>query len=165
MPSRPEKTTTRPATPEPLLRRLLRELQQRWLAAADSPAVRTDPDRETTETGQSTPVPAAADNRRQPRVPLKNTSVHVTDGCLCTPALIDNISPSGICLCNLPEQLYRSASQLTVFSNDNPGLPVLHIEPRWQRTDWGGKTIGAVILNGSDSWRLFFVHAASQAET
>ena len=106
--------------------------------------------------------PAPSDQRQHPRVALRNTMVHVTDGCLFSTALLENISPTGLCLCNLPEQLYKNSGKLTVFSSDNPGLPVLQIEPRWQKTGWGGKTIGAVILNTSDAWRLFFVHTAGQ---
>ena len=104
----------------------------------------------------------ASDQRQHPRVPLQNTTVHVTDGCLFATALLENISPSGLCICNIPEQLYKNAGKLTVFSSDNPGLPVLQIEPRWQKNSWRGKTIGAVILNATDAWRLFFVHTAGQ---
>ncbi len=98
----------------------------------------------------------SADQRRHPRIPLNDITVHVTDGCLFATASLGNISPAGICLCNLPEQLYNHAGELTVFSSDNPGLPVLHIAPRWQKTGWNGKTIGAAILNATDAWRLFF---------
>jgi len=161
MASRPEHPTSRPAPPEPPLKRLLRAVHRRWLSSAGARFFRAG---QETEAGRSEPLPVTADKRSQPRIPLKNTSVHVTDGCLCATARIGNISPTGICLCNLPEQLYRSAGQLTVFSSDNPGLPVLHIEPRWQQTGWGGKTIGAAIINVSETWRLFFVHAASRIE-
>jgi len=160
MTSRPEKTS-HPTPSEPSLKRLLRAVHRQWLDVAGRLLSRTG-------SAPKTELPdhpsITADQRRQPRIPLKNTSVRVTDGCLCATARIDNISPAGICLGNLPEQLYRTAGQLTVFSSDNPGLPVLRIEPRWQRTGWGGKTIGATILNVSESWRLFFVHAASRVE-
>ena len=104
----------------------------------------------------------AIDKRRHPRVTLHNIPVHVTDGCLFATAMLENISPDGICLRSLPEQLYINAGKLTVFSSNNPGLPVLQIEPRWQKSGWGGKTLGAVILNTTDAWRLFFVHTAGQ---
>ena len=107
----------------------------------------------------------SADQRRHPRIALNDITVHVTDGCLFATASLDNISSAGICLCNLPEQLYKNAGELTVFSSENPGLPVLHIAPRWQKTEWNGKTIGATILNATDAWRLFFVHTASQYST
>lgn len=103
-----------------------------------------------------------ADKRRHPRVNLAETTVQVTDGCLFATALIDNISLCGICLRNLPEQLYRSARRLTVYSCDNPGIPILHIQPQWETTGWDGKTIGASILNTSETWRLFFVHTAGR---
>ncbi len=108
---------------------------------------------------------AGADKRQNPRIPLANTTVHVTDGCLFATALIDNISLCGICLCNLPEQLYRSARQLTVFSNDNPGIPILHIQPQWEDTSWDGKTIGAKILNTSETWKLFFAQTSSRMDS
>jgi hypothetical protein len=108
---------------------------------------------------------AGADKRLNPRIHLADTTVHVTDGCLFATALIDNISLCGICLCNLPEQLYQSARQLTVFSNDNPGIPILHIQPKWEDTGWNGKTIGARILNTSETWRLFLVHASSRIDS
>ncbi len=107
----------------------------------------------------------AADNRQHPRVPLVDTTVYVTDGCFAVTARIDNISPQGICLRNLPEQIYRNATQLTVFSSDNPCIPILHIAPRWQNINWSGKTMGAAILNGSYTWRLFFVDAAEQLKS
>ena len=106
-----------------------------------------------------------ADQRKNPRIHLTYTTVHVTDGCLFATALIDNISLCGICLCNLPEQLYRSARQLTVFSSEKPGIPILHIQPQWEDTSWDGKTIGATILNTSESWKLFFAHTASRMES
>lgn len=148
---------------KPTLKRLFRAVRRRWAASAAGTffsLFNTVP----LNTGQTESPQAMADKRRQPRIHLTNTSVYVTDGCLFATARIGNISPSGICLCNLPEQLYRSAGRLTVFSNDDPGLPVLHIEPRWEQTGWSGKTIGAAILNASETWRLFFVHTASQIE-
>ena len=108
---------------------------------------------------------SGAEQRRHPRVPLQDVTVHVTDGCLFATAILDNISPSGLCLNNLPEQLYNHNGALTVYSSNNPGLPVLQIQPRWQKSDWNGKTIGAAILNATDAWRLFFVHTASQHTT
>ena len=114
------------------------------------------------ENGSGKQTPQISDKRQHPRVALRDTPVHVTDGCLFATAFLENISPTGLCLCNLPEQLYKNSGKLTVFSSDNPGLPVLQIEPRWQNTGWKGKTIGAAILNTSDAWRLFFVHTAGQ---
>jgi hypothetical protein len=103
---------------------------------------------------------ARNDQRQSPRIPLRDTPVHVTDGCLFATATMENISPTGLCLRNIPEQLYTNAEELTVFSSVNPGLPILQIAPRWQKTGLDGKTIGAVILNATDTWRLFFVHNA-----
>lgn len=104
----------------------------------------------------------SAEQRCHPRVPLQDVTVQVTDGCLFATAVLENISPSGLCLNNLPEQLYNHGGALTVYSSNNPGLPVLQIQPRWQQSGWNGKTIGAAILNATDAWRLFFVHTASQ---
>lgn len=109
-------------------------------------------------------APTGSDKRRHPRINLAETRVQVTDGCLFATALIDNISLCGICLGHLPEQLYRSARQLTVYSSDNPGIPILQIQPQWQTTGWDGRTIGASILNNSETWRLFFVHTAGQPQ-
>lgn len=106
----------------------------------------------------------ATDKRRYPRISLAGTTVQVTDGCLFASASVENISPRGICLCNLPEQLYHSTEQLTVFSNDNPGIPILHIQPRWENTGWNGKTIGAAIINASDAWQLFFMYTAGRLQ-
>jgi hypothetical protein len=104
----------------------------------------------------------AVDKRQHRRIQLVDTTVQVTDGCIAATARIDNISPQGICLRNLPEHLYLSAEQLTVFSSDNPGIPILHITPRWHTNNWNGKTIGAAIVNVSSTWRLFLAHAAEQ---
>lgn len=133
--------------------------QARTLAGA---SLSVFPNHIFTSNAQGEQTAQASDQRQHPRVALRNTTVHVTDGCLFATALLENISPSGLCICNLPEQLYKNAGKLTVFSSDDPGLPVLQIEPRWQRTNWRGKTIGAVILNATDAWRLFFVHTAGQ---
>ena len=114
--------------------------------------------------GQAKKRRTGADQRRHPRIPIADTTVQVTDGCLFATALIENISSCGICLRNLPEQLYRSGGQLTVFSSDNPGIPILHIQPRWENINWSGKTIGATILNASETWRLFLMHAAGALE-
>ena len=117
------------------------------------------------DASKSGPHLTAADQRQNPRIHLAGTTVHVTDGCLFATALIENISLCGICLGNLPEQLYRSARQLTVFSSDNPGIPILHIQPKWENIGWDGKTIGATILNTSEAWRLFFAHTSSRMES
>lgn len=156
----PESKTLQNRMLEPALKRLLRAIQRRWAESTDTLFFRFSP--VPADAGQSDSPLATADKRLQPRIRLKNTSIHVTDGCLFATARIDNISPSGICLSNLPEQLYRSAGRLTVFSSDDPGIPVLHIEPRWELTGCKGKTIGAAILNASDTWRLYFVHAANR---
>ena len=105
---------------------------------------------------------SGAEQRCHPRVPLQDVVVHVTDGCLFATAVMENISPGGLCLSNLPEQLYNHGGTLTVYSSNNPGLPVLQVQPRWQKNGWNGKSIGAAILNATDAWRLFFVHTASQ---
>ena len=154
-------TPHRPSS-EPPLQQLLRTLGQRltrlisFLFSLFKPA--------RLDEGQGKGRITGADQRRHPRIQLADITVQVTDGCLFATALIENISPCGICLRNLPEQLYRSAGQLTVFSSDNPGIPILHIQPRWENTSWSGKTIGAAILNASETWRLFFLHAAGSLE-
>lgn len=143
---------------------LLHKMQQLALRmrALLGPTQSALPSRSPANNAIPDPASKTGDKRRHPRVALDNITVHVTDGCLFATAMLKDISPNGLCLCNLPEQLYDNAGKLTVFSSDNPGLPVLQIEPRWQQTGWGGKTIGAVILNATDAWRLFFVHTAGQ---
>ena len=148
-----------PVPNEPRIARVIRAMQRHWRQSTGLLHPRTDqPGHDKLATSASTPV----DNRSHLRIPIKAALVRVTDGCLCAMAEIENISPVGICLRNLPEPFYRNAENLTVFSSDNPGLPVLHIKPRWERTDWGGKTIGATIVNASESWHLFFTRTASQ---
>jgi hypothetical protein len=158
MASHPHNTPTS-AIPEPALKRLLRTVQRQWPGATDSSRQQSDQD---TGCPSSAPSPASLEKRSQPRILLKNTPVQVTDGCLCATARIDNISAGGLCLGDLPENLYRSVGHLTVFSSENPGLPVLQVEPRWERSGWDGRTIGVAILNASESWRLFFLSAAGQ---
>jgi len=102
------------------------------------------------------------EQRRHPRISLTGVPVHVTDGCLFANALIGNISASGLCLRNLPDQLYRGAGRLTVFSSDDPGMPVVQIEPRWQSITWGGKTIGAAVVDNPNTWKCYFVHTAER---
>jgi hypothetical protein len=163
MTSSPKQHAPQEHTSTPLSQRLARAIRRCW--AVSTRLFTTPPTvSASSRSVQGETRPTGLEKRRHPRIPLHNTTVHVTDGCLSATARIDNISPSGICLCNLPEQLYRSTNRLTVFSKDNPGLPVLHIQPCWQTTGWGGKTIGAAILNATDAWRLFFVHAASRQE-
>ena len=151
--------TSRCSSREPL-NRLFRSLKRLLTQSLRTfslcfPSVHRDNDR-------NSQPPSSADQRSNARIHLTDTTVQVTDGCLFATALIDNISLCGICLHHLPEQLYRSDRQLTVFSSDNPGIPILHIQPQWQDTGWDGKTIGATILNASETWRLFFVHSASR---
>jgi len=144
----------------PPMTRLMKVVQRRWRQSTGLFLSRTD---QAAETRPPASASVPVENRCHPRVPVTPTHVQVTDGCLCATAEIGNISPCGICLRNLPETLYRDAERLTVFSSDNPGLPVLHIKPRWERTDWSGKTIGAAIVNAPELWQIFFIHAASQA--
>ena len=148
-----------PVPDKPRIARLMRAVQQRWRQSTGLLHPRTD---RPADDALSASAPPSVDNRCHLRIPIKTTLVRVTDGCLCATAEIDNISLLGICLRNLPEPFYRDAESLTVFSSDNPGLPVLHIKPRWERTDWKGKTIGASIVNASESWHLFFLRTASQ---
>ncbi|MCL2457331.1 MAG: hypothetical protein FWF31_00480 [Desulfobulbus sp.] len=148
-----------PVLDEPRITQVMRAMQRRWRQSTGLLHHRID---RPADDKLSASVPAPVDNRCHLRIPIKTTPVRVTDGCLCATAEIDNISPAGICLRNLPEPFYRDAEDLTVFSSDNPGLPVLRIKPRWERTDWRGKTIGATIVNVSESWRLFFTRTASQ---
>jgi len=152
-------TPHRPSSETPL-QQLFRTLGQRLARATSSLRSHFKPAR--LDEGQGNQRMTGADQRLHPRIQLADTTVQVTDGCLFATALIENISPCGICLRNLPEPLYRSAGQLTVFSSDNPGIPILHIQPRWENTNWSGKTIGAAILNASETWRLFFMHAAGR---
>ena len=154
--------TSRRRSPKEPFQRLFRAIRRRLTQSTGPLFSRFTFTRK--EDGKDDQCPTAADKRQNPRIHLADTTVHVTDGCLFATALIANISLCGICLCNLPEQLYRSARQLTVFSSDNPGIPILHIQPKWEGTGWNGKTIGATILNTSETWKLFFVHAAGRIE-
>jgi hypothetical protein len=162
MPAASNKPPLPSQTPQPPLQRLWLAMRRYCGSSTQTVLSRLIP---ADSNGKPDRAPLANDKRSHPRVPLNDTSVYVTDGCLFAAARIENISPGGICLCNLPEQLYRHNGPLTVYSSDNPGIPVLRIEPRWETTGWAGKTIGAAILNVSDAWRLFFVHAAGRLET
>lgn len=163
MVSHPTTGSSRRRFPIPTLQKLLWAIRRLLTRSSVTP----EPDRDQIdqELSRNDQRLTAADKRRYPRINLTDTTVQVTDGCLFATALIDNISLCGICLRNLPEQLYRSARQLTVFSNDNPGIPILHIQPKWESTGWEGKTIGASILNTSETWKLFFVHTAGRMAT
>ncbi len=154
----PAAGTSRPPPPESSFQQLFRAAGRRLTQSVI--ALFSRGNQVSIDEGAGKQGLTAHDKRRHLRIRLPATIVQVTDGCLFATAKIENISPCGICLRNLPEQLYRSAEQLTVFSSDNPGIPILHIQPRWEATGWGGKTIGAAILNATDAWKLFFVHAA-----
>lgn len=143
---------------QPPFARLMQVVRQ-WRQSADLLLLRPE---QTVDANPAAPAAPQVENRHHFRVPVQSTQVRVTDGCLCATAEIDNISPVGICLRHLPEQLYHDAERLTVFSSDNPGLPVLHIKPRWERIERDGKTIGATIDNASESWQLFFTRTAGQ---
>lgn len=153
----PPNNPTSPSLPEPRLARLLRGLTKRWTAASL-------PRDHVAATGDNS-LSRGAEQRREPRIPLRGTVVQVTDGCLAVAAKLENVSLHGLRLGHLPEQLYRHSGPLTVFSNDNPGLPVLQVVPRWQHTDWSGKTIGARILHDPPAWREFLGLTTSQALT
>jgi len=158
----PGNNNSRHTVPQSLLKRLVQAVRQRRVLFAEALFSRFEINGDN-----GAPAGTASqeiEKRRHPRIGLTNTSVNVTDGCMCATAYLANISPSGLCLCNLPEQLYRSASHLTIFSSDNPGLPVLQIQPRWEQTGWNGKTIGAAVVNAPRTWRLFFLRTASQLE-
>ena len=159
MPTPPEKRPFR--APDSPLGGLIRAVCRWWQESAFGFPVRSD---RHTENGLPAHPPFFPDKRRHLRIALSATTVRVTDGCMFATARMENISPDGLCLGNLPEQLFRSPGRLTVFSSDNPGLPILHVEPRWQRTGRGGKTMGATILNVTESWRVFFVHTASRMQ-
>ena len=135
--------------------RLMKVVRRRWRQSAGL----FSQTRRKTDAKLSASASFPVENRAHFRIPVKNIQVRVTDGCLCAMAEIDNISPFGICLRHLPEPFYRNAERLTVFSSDNPRLPILHITPRWERIDRQGKTIGATIINAPESWQLFCVHA------
>lgn len=158
----PNTTPAQEPKPGSLLQRLVQAVRRRRSLLAVTRFARLGA--ECNGDGSAGAALPEEEKRRHPRIGLTATSVHVTDGCLCATADLANISPAGICLCKLPEQLYRSASRLTIYSSDNPGLPVLHIEPRWERTGWNGKTIGAAIVNAPRTWRLFFFRTARQLE-
>lgn len=99
------------------------------------------------------------DRRLNLRIVMEHMPVYVTDGCFLTPALITNISSSGICLCNLPEHIFWRTEHLFVYSSSNHTIPVLHILPVWELINTEGKVIGARILNTSRSWHIFYTNA------
>ncbi len=99
------------------------------------------------------------DQRQHPRIRLVGATVQVTDGCFCTTALIDNVSSRGVCLSCLPEQLFRNADRLTIFSTSNPSMPTLQLAPRWQTVGWKGRTIGAAVVDAPETWRFFLGRA------
>ncbi len=121
-------------------------------------------------TGQSshTEIPSTRDRekdkRRHPRIKIASTTISVTDGCIFSTAVVENISEFGICLKDLPEPLYKNADILTIFSNDDKTIPTLRIKPKWERTvERRGKTIGAAIVEISDEWSSFFENSGKLA--
>lgn len=148
-------TSNTPNQPEPRLVRLLRGFTKRWRGVS-LPLDRLVP------ADEKSPF-RKAEQRRETRIPLLGTVVQVTDGCLAAAARLEDVSLHGVRLGNLPEQLYRHSGPLTVFSNDNPGLPVLQVFPRWQHTNWSGKTIGARVLHDPPAWREFLGLVANQS--
>lgn len=104
------------------------------------------------------------DRRLNLRINMEHMPVYVTDGCFLTPAMITNISPSGICLCNLPEHIFWRTEHLFVYSSSNHTIPVLHVLPVWELITTEGKMIGAMILNTSKSWHIFYNNALENIE-
>lgn len=111
---------------------------------------------------QTERIQLAKEKRQSPRIYLTETPVHVTNGCLSAHALLDNISADGICLRNLSEQIFNDSVLLTVFSNDDPAMPVVQIEPRWAKIRWDGTIIGGAVIGSTHAWRCYFVHTAER---
>ncbi len=105
------------------------------------------------------------ERRRGLRVHLLHAPVQVTDGCFFAPARLENISPSGVCLGNLPEQTCWRSGQLIVYSSTNPAMPVIQVEIVWEQSRQGDRIAGASILNMSRTWLMFFANAMEKAAT
>lgn len=142
------------------LQRLLGALRLPW-PQTSVPTGAEVPLRQTEDSAQA----AFVDKRVEGRTQIPPVKVRVTDGCLSAAAVIDNISAQGLCLRNLPEQLFCDACRLTVFSSSDPAIPVIHIQPRWSRTDWSGKTMGAFILDTPETWHRYYSRSTARSDS
>ena len=89
--------------------------------------------------------------------------MHVTDGCFCSTAHLEDISPDGLCLSRLADRFARADGPLTVFAGGLEPMPVVHVRPRWAEHGWDGWRLGGEIADPTTAWRLFFIRSAQHA--
>ncbi len=95
------------------------------------------------------------EKRTNLRTVLPATKVDVTDGCISCTASLLNVSSCGVCLTDLPENLYSNSAPLTLFGTKKDEIPVIQISPQWVQNESGRKAIGASIINPPEKWLHF----------
>ena len=97
----------------------------------------------------------AREKRTDNRTELNTVKIGLTDGCISCTAKLKNISTKGVCLSDIPKNLYNNLDSLTLFGPDQEGIPTVQIYPKWNSTHGDRKTIGASIDNPTENWLRF----------
>ena len=97
------------------------------------------------------------ENRKCPRVAMKNITVEVSDGVGVFSGNVPNLSRSGLYITDLPKKVNEAAKIMTVVVSGHRQFFKMNVKPKWSTTDNLTKCIGVQIVNISVDWTKFIM--------
>lgn len=101
---------------------------------------------------------AKMENRKYPRLVIKNLSVDVSDGIGFSSGVVSDFSRFGLCMTGLSNRLNGNVRNMTAIISVFEKHFKLNIQPRWSAKDRLSKTIGAEIVNAPWNWTEFTIN-------
>ncbi len=95
------------------------------------------------------------ENRRHPRIAIRNLSVDIHDGNEFFQGTVSDISRHGMCMTELPERFDADTEVMTVVIAGKEDYFRMFVRPKWCRQQEENKTVGTEIINISWSWKEF----------
>ena len=97
------------------------------------------------------------ENRKCPRVAMKNITVEVSDGVGVFSGNVPNLSRSGLYITDLPKKVNEAAKIMTVVVSGHRQFFKMNVKPKWSTADNFTKCIGVQIVNISVDWTKFIM--------
>lgn len=95
---------------------------------------------------------SSPDQREQERVAVQGLTAFVEHKSERYPATVANVSPSGVCLSDIPHLLFEEGERLKLWLQQKDEQIEMVLRPRWEKVKGSSKMIGAEIVNPSREW-------------
>nr|WP_320010014.1 PilZ domain-containing protein [uncultured Desulfobulbus sp.] len=104
------------------------------------------------------------DQRKHPRIRMRNMSIDVSDGMGCCSAAVSDISRRGLCLADMAKRFGKKADKFTVVATCGEQHFKFQVKMRWVQLGQWNKRIGVEIETPSSQWTDYVISLEHQRQ-